>query len=95
MKSQAKDQRRYVRFGALQYFIATSYSPDFPRTARLLISMWEENGGAHLDGVIGVETTKLDGAKDFTVIPAVHMLLQRDSDAMAYTLHFLKEGTFK
>jgi hypothetical protein len=47
------------------------------------------------DGVIGVETTKLDGAKDSIVIPAVHMLLQRDSDAMAYTLHFLKEGTFK
>jgi pimeloyl-ACP methyl ester carboxylesterase len=47
------------------------------------------------DGVIGVETTKLDGAKDFTVIPAVHMFLQCDSDAMAYTLHFLKEGTFK
>jgi hypothetical protein len=47
------------------------------------------------DGVIGVETTKLDGAKEFVVIPAVHPFLQSNFLAMKYTLHFLKEGTFR
>jgi pimeloyl-ACP methyl ester carboxylesterase len=47
------------------------------------------------DGVISVETTKLAGAKDFVVIPAMHPLLQNDSQTLYYTLHFLKKGTFR
>ena len=31
--------RRYKRFGALTHFIATTYSPDFPTSARLLLEM--------------------------------------------------------
>lgn len=47
------------------------------------------------DGILGVETTKLDGAKDFIVIPAVHPLMQNTPEALSYTLHFLKEGKFR
>jgi pimeloyl-ACP methyl ester carboxylesterase len=47
------------------------------------------------DGVISVETAKLDGAKEFAVIPALHPLLQSDSVALAYTLRFLKHGGFE
>jgi pimeloyl-ACP methyl ester carboxylesterase len=47
------------------------------------------------DGVISVETAKLDGAKEFAVIPALHPLLQADSVALAYTLRFLKDGSFE
>jgi pimeloyl-ACP methyl ester carboxylesterase len=47
------------------------------------------------DGVLSVETTKLAGAKDFVVIPAMHPLLQNDSRALVYTLRFLKEGKFR
>ena len=47
------------------------------------------------DGVLSVETAKLEGAKDFVVIPAMHPLLQNNSLALAYTLRFLKEGSFK
>ena len=47
------------------------------------------------DGVLGVETTKLAGAKDFIVIPALHPFLQNDSLALVYTLRFLKEGSFE
>ncbi len=47
------------------------------------------------DGVLGVETAKLAGAKDFIVIPAMHPLLQNNSLALTCTLHFLQEGTFR
>jgi pimeloyl-ACP methyl ester carboxylesterase len=47
------------------------------------------------DGVIGVETAKLDGAKDFLVVRAPHPLLQNNSQVLDYTLHFLKSGTFR
>ncbi|MCC6124006.1 MAG: alpha/beta hydrolase [Pirellulales bacterium] len=47
------------------------------------------------DGVIGVETARLAGAKDFVVIPAMHHRVQHHSLALVYTLRFLKVGSFE
>jgi hypothetical protein len=43
---------RYERFGALTHFIATTYSPDFPTSARLLMQLWQASGRPPVDGVI-------------------------------------------
>lgn len=54
--SQAKPQARYIRWGALTHFIATTYSPNFPDTAALISQMWRVAGGQRVDGVIGVDS---------------------------------------
>jgi pimeloyl-ACP methyl ester carboxylesterase len=46
------------------------------------------------DGRITVETTRLAGASDFLVIPAVHEFIANDPRVFNYTLHFLTEGCF-
>jgi hypothetical protein len=48
--------KRYKRFGALTHFIASTYSPDFPTSARLLLEMWDASGREPLDGVIAVDS---------------------------------------
>jgi pimeloyl-ACP methyl ester carboxylesterase len=47
------------------------------------------------DGIVTVESTRLDGAKDFVVIPVLHMVLMDDGKAQQYTLDFLKTGRFE
>ena len=44
--------KRYGPFGGLTTFIASTYSPDFPTTARVFMQMWEASGRPPLDGVI-------------------------------------------
>jgi pimeloyl-ACP methyl ester carboxylesterase len=46
------------------------------------------------DGVVGVETAKLDGARDFVVVPVLHSFLPDDARVQQYTLHFLQHGRF-
>ena len=46
------------------------------------------------DSVITVESTKLDGARDFIVVPAIHPLIMRNDKVQEYTLRFLQEGFF-
>lgn len=46
---------RYEAFGALTHFTATTYSPDFPTSAQLLMSMWEAARRPPVDGVISVD----------------------------------------
>ncbi len=46
------------------------------------------------DGRITVETTRLAGATDFQVIPAVHEFIANDPRVFNYTLHFLQDGYF-
>jgi hypothetical protein len=43
---------RYNGFGARTNFIATTYSPDFPVNAQLILSMWDATGQPPVDGVI-------------------------------------------
>ncbi len=46
------------------------------------------------DGRITVETTRLPGATDFLVVPALHELIANDPRVFDYTLRFLQEGYF-
>ena len=46
------------------------------------------------DGRISVETTRLAGATDFLVVPAVHELIAHDPRVLGYTLTFLTSGYF-
>jgi pimeloyl-ACP methyl ester carboxylesterase len=46
------------------------------------------------DGRISVETTRLAGAADFLVVPAVHEFIAHDPRVLNYTLTFLTSGYF-
>lgn len=46
------------------------------------------------DGRISVETTRLAGASDFLVVPAVHEFIAHDPRVLNYTLTFLTSGYF-
>jgi pimeloyl-ACP methyl ester carboxylesterase len=50
--------------------------------------------GGDDDGRITVETTRLAGAADFLVVPAVHELIAHDPRVLDYTLTFLQHGYF-
>jgi pimeloyl-ACP methyl ester carboxylesterase len=44
------------------------------------------------DGLLTVETTKLAGARDFIVLPAIHPTMMNYPDVRECTLRFLKQG---
>jgi hypothetical protein len=44
--------KRYGPFGGLTTFIASTYSPDFPTTAKVFMRMWDASGRAPVDGII-------------------------------------------
>lgn len=46
------------------------------------------------DYLIAVDETKLDGARDFVVLPVTHASIKRDPTALEYTLRFLQHGYF-
>ena len=46
------------------------------------------------DGTISVETTKLSGACDFTVLPVMHPFIMDNAQVQQYTLRFLQKGCF-
>lgn len=47
------------------------------------------------DGAVTVDSARLDGAKDFLVLPLAHSLLLEDKRVMHQTLQFLQEGHFQ
>ncbi len=47
---------RYTSFGALDTWRGTTYSPDFPTSARLLLSMWRATKQPKMNGVISVDS---------------------------------------
>lgn len=51
--------QRYGRLGGLREWRNVNLSPDFPSTAEVMLEMWEEQGGAPLDGVILVDAVAL------------------------------------
>ena len=57
---------RYERFGALTHPIASTYSPDFPTSARLLLEMWKASGREPLDGVIALDSVMTSYLLDVT-----------------------------
>jgi len=46
------------------------------------------------DGRLEITTTRLAGARDFAVVPALHELIGNSSTVFDYTLRFLDEGCF-
>jgi hypothetical protein len=46
------------------------------------------------DGKVSVESAKVEGMKDFTVIHATHPFIMRNKQAIEKTLLFLKSGSF-
>jgi len=46
------------------------------------------------DFVVSVEETKLPGARDFIVLPALHGMIMDDAKTREYVLRFLKHGYF-
>jgi triacylglycerol lipase len=49
--------------------------------------------GPH-DGKVSVESARLDGMRDFVVVPHAHALIMRQPEVMAEVLHFLAHGRF-
>jgi triacylglycerol lipase len=47
------------------------------------------------DGKVSVARAALQGMKDFVVIEANHTFMVRDDEAIAQTLHFLRDGLFE
>lgn len=47
------------------------------------------------DGKVSVERAKLEGMRDFLVIPATHPFIMNHPDAIRQTLHFLQYGGFE
>jgi pimeloyl-ACP methyl ester carboxylesterase len=47
------------------------------------------------DGVVSVESTRLDGAKEMIVVPVLHTVLPNDETVQQYTLRFLRSGRFQ
>lgn len=46
------------------------------------------------DGLVSVESTKIDGMKDHIVVPCMHTVMPSNKQIMAQTLAFLREGSF-
>ena len=46
------------------------------------------------DGTVGVEAAKVEGMRDFRVVPASHTWILRSPRARAEVLHFLENGAF-
>ncbi len=47
------------------------------------------------DGKVSVENAKLEGMKDFLVVPASHPFIMKNDIAIMQTLHFLEHGQFR
>jgi hypothetical protein len=50
--------------------------------------------GEDNDMVISVKGTRLAGAADFAVVPAIHTFIKDDPKVQEYTLRFLEQGYF-
>jgi len=50
---------------------------------------------AETDGTVEIENTRLEGMKDFLVVPANHSFLMDHPDAIRQTANFLRHGRFE
>lgn len=47
------------------------------------------------DGTVTVESTRLEGAQDFLILPVLHSMMMRDKRVQQQTLLFLQQGHFE
>jgi hypothetical protein len=47
------------------------------------------------DGKVSIERAKLQGMRDFLVLPATHTFIMRNAQAIDQSLHFIRYGSFK
>ncbi len=47
------------------------------------------------DGTVSVESTKIQGMRDFVLVPTVHPFLMNNKESIRQTVHFLKYGNFE
>lgn len=57
----------------------------------LLLSLYLPNPD---DGKVSVESTKIDGMRDFITLPVSHPFIMKDEAAIAQTIHYLHHGKF-
>lgn len=62
------------------------------RSINLILSLMIEGSD---DGKVSVENAKLEGMKDFLVLPATHTFIMRNKTAIRQTIHFLHHGQFE
>ena len=62
------------------------------RSINLILSLMIEGID---DGKVSVERAKLEGMKDFMVLPSTHPFIMRNQKAIAQTIYFLNHGEFK
>ncbi len=46
------------------------------------------------DGVVGVESTRMEGMADFAVVEATHTVIMNDASTVKHVIRFLQEGSF-
>lgn len=47
------------------------------------------------DGMVSIESARLEGMSDFIILPTDHVFMRYDSEVSEQTVHFLKTGHFK
>ncbi len=57
----------------------------------LLLSLYLPNPD---DGKVSLESTKVEGMRDFIALPVSHPFIMKDKDTMAQVIYFLQQGHF-
>lgn len=57
----------------------------------LILSLYLPNPD---DGKVSVESTKVEGMRDFIMLPVSHPFIMKDEDAIAQIIHYLQQGKF-
>jgi hypothetical protein len=47
------------------------------------------------DGKVSVKSAKVEGMRDFLVLPHDHTFIMQEPDVITQTLHFLRNGHFQ